>query len=79
MLSGLLEDRISTAYTQILGSITKLCQGMFQKTVPILVARVRLSGAGRAGFLGGWPFPGPWLEPGFREKNFEDLGQRISR
>jgi hypothetical protein len=30
------------------------------------------------GFLGGWPFPGPWLEPGFRQKNFEDLDQRIS-
>jgi hypothetical protein len=26
------------------------------------------------GFLGGWgPLPGPWLEPGFREKGFEDL------
>jgi hypothetical protein len=25
------------------------------------------------GFLWGWPFPGPWLQPGLREKGFEDL------
>jgi hypothetical protein len=26
------------------------------------------------GFLGGWgPLPGPWLQPGFREKGFGDL------
>jgi hypothetical protein len=25
------------------------------------------------GFAGGWgPLPGPWLEPGFRDKGFED-------
>lgn len=78
MLSGLLEDRISTAYTQMLGSITKLCQGMFQKTVPILVHGYDYPVPDGRGFLGGWPFPGPWLEPGFRQKNFEDLGQRIS-
>jgi hypothetical protein len=78
MLSGLLEDRISTAYTQMLGRITKLCQGMFQKMVPILVHGYDYPVPDGRGFLGGWPFPGPWLEPGFRQKNFEDLGQRIS-
>ncbi len=25
------------------------------------------------GFLWGWPFPGPWLQPGLREKGFSDL------
>jgi hypothetical protein len=29
------------------------------------------------GFFGGWPFPGPWLEPGFREKNFKIVRKRI--
>jgi hypothetical protein len=30
------------------------------------------------GFLEGWwLLPGPWLEPGFREKGFEDLQERI--
>ncbi|MBI5590765.1 MAG: hypothetical protein HY881_09805 [Deltaproteobacteria bacterium] len=29
--------------------------------------------------MGGWgPLPGPWLEPGFREKGFEDLEQRVA-
>jgi hypothetical protein len=31
------------------------------------------------GFLGGWWFlPGPWLEPGFREKGFARLPERIT-
>jgi hypothetical protein len=30
------------------------------------------------GFLGGFgPLPGPWLEPGFREKGYDDLAERI--
>jgi len=33
-------------------------------------------------FLGGWPFPGPWLDSGIREKNFKlegfkRLNQRV--
>ena len=29
------------------------------------------------GFLGGWWFlPGPWLEPGFRTKGYEDIDER---
>jgi hypothetical protein len=29
------------------------------------------------GYLGGfWPFPGPWLEPGFRRKGYLDLAER---
>ncbi len=31
------------------------------------------------GFLGGWWFlPGPWLEPGFREKGFGRLPERVT-
>jgi hypothetical protein len=30
------------------------------------------------GFLGGWSFlPGPWLEPGFREKGYGDIDNRV--
>ena len=36
-----------------------------------------VGGAGR-GFLGGWPFPGPWLQPGFAEKLFSDLPRNIA-
>ena len=31
------------------------------------------------GFLGGWgPLPGPWFEPGFREKGYDNLDERVA-
>ena len=61
---------------------TALCQEAFQKIVPILVHGYDYPVPDGRGFLGGWPFPGPWLDPGFREKNFPnnnsaDLQKRI--
>ena len=43
---------------------------MFSKKVPILVHGYDYPVPDGRGFLGGWPFPGPWLDPGFREKNY---------
>jgi hypothetical protein len=78
VLDGVLHQRILTAYSQLLMSITCLCQGTFGVTVPILLHGYDYPVPDGRGFFGGWPFPGPWLEPGFREKNFGDLAQRIA-
>lgn len=78
VVEGVLNQRILTAYTQLLMSITGLCQGTFGVTVPILMHGYDYPVPDGRGFLGGWPFPGPWLDPGFREKNFEDLPVRIA-
>ncbi len=78
VLDGVLNRRILTAYSQLLMSITGLCQGTFGVTVPILLHGYDYPVPDGRGFFGGWPFPGPWLEPGFRGKNFEDLAQRIA-
>ena len=78
VVDGVLRQRIFTAYTQLLMSITALCQGTFGVIVPILIHGYDYPVPDGRGFLGGWPFPGPWLDPGFREKNFEDLGQRVA-
>jgi lysophospholipase L1-like esterase len=78
VVDGVLNQRILTAYTQMLMAITSLCQGMFGKIIPILLHGYDYPVPDGRGFLGGWPFPGPWLDPGFREKNFEDLPTRIS-
>lgn len=78
VLDGLLNQRILTAYVQMLTSITGLCQGTFGKTVPILVHGYDYPVPDGRGFVGGWPFPGPWMDPGFREKNFQDLPTRIA-
>lgn len=78
VVDGVLNERIFTAYSQLLMSITALCQGTFGVIVPILIHGYDYPVPDGRGFLGGWPFPGPWLDPGFREKNFEDLAQRIA-
>ena len=78
VVDGVLNQRIFTAYSQLLMSITALCQGTFGVIVPILIHGYDYPVPDGRGFLGGWPFPGPWLDPGFREKNFEDLAQRVA-
>jgi hypothetical protein len=46
--------------------------------VPILVHGYDYPVPDGRGFLGGWgPLPGPWLEPGFREKGYDNLSERI--
>jgi hypothetical protein len=78
VVEGVLNQRILTAYIQFLMSITSLCQATFSVTVPILMHGYDYPVPDGRGFLGGWPFPGPWLDPGFREKNFDDLARRVA-
>lgn len=78
VVDGVLNQRIVTAYSEMLMAITSLCQGMFGTVLPILVHGYDYPVPDGRGFLGGWPFPGPWLEPGFREKNFDDLPTKIA-
>jgi hypothetical protein len=82
VLDGVLKDRIARAYVSLFSSLTSACQEYFKQTVPILVHGYDYPVPDGRGFLGGWPFPGPWLDPGFREKNFKledpnDLSQRV--
>jgi len=77
VVDGVLNQRIFTAYTQFLMSITRLCQVTFGQTLPILTHGYDYPVPDGRGFLGGWPFPGPWLDPGFREKNFRELSVRV--
>ena len=73
VVDGVINQRIVTAYKSMLSSITHLCQQDVGKTLPILVHGYDYPVPDGRGFWGGWPFPGPWLEPGFREKLFNDL------
>lgn len=82
VVDGVLKDRIARAYVSLFSSLTRTCQEHFKQTVPILVHGYDYPVPDGRGFLGGWPFPGPWLDPGFREKNFKledsnDLNQRV--
>ena len=79
VLAGVFEERIKLAYISILQAVTRLCQAKTGRAIPIVLHGYDHPVPDGRGFLGGWWFlPGPWLEPGFREKGYTDLGERIT-
>jgi hypothetical protein len=76
VVQGVME-RIRLAYITILSSISNVCAERGHPGIPILVHGYDYPVPDGRGFFGGWGFlPGPWLEPGFREKGFLVLAQR---
>jgi lysophospholipase L1-like esterase len=69
-----LGERILLAYQTIVHTVTQLCTQISQVAeIPVLVHGYDYPVPDGRGFLGGWLFlPGPWLEPGFKEKLFSD-------
>jgi hypothetical protein len=79
VLKGVIEDRIAAAYVVMFNGIDRLSNQYANRTLPILVHGYDYPVPDGRGFLGGWgPLPGPWLQPGFREKNFDDLQETIA-
>jgi hypothetical protein len=81
VLDGVIDQRIRTAYVKILSRITGACEQLWpnEPTIPILVHGYDYPVPDGRGYLGGgWPLPGPWLEPGFREKDYADLPERVA-
>ncbi len=79
VVDGVLNDRIYTAFLAMLSGMDALINGRFGQSLPILVHGYDYpvpDGRGYLGAFGHFLF-GPWLEPGFREKNFTDLAKRI--
>jgi hypothetical protein len=78
VLAGVIDERVRSAYVTVLGAITGVCEGRLGRRLPILVHGYDYPVPDGRGFLGGWwLLPGPWLEPGFRQKGFKDLQERI--
>jgi hypothetical protein len=79
VVTGVIDQRVRFAYVTILSAITHVCEQRLGRRLPILVHGYDYPVPDGRGFLGGWWFlPGPWLEPGFREKGFDDLQERIA-
>jgi hypothetical protein len=77
VISGVIDERIHFAYITILSAITRLCEQRLGRRIPVLVHGYDYAVPDGRGFLGGWWFlPGPWLEPGFREKGYEEIKVR---
>lgn len=74
IVDGVVNQRIAGAYRQTIEAINTLSQHYAGKTLPVLVHGYDYAVPDGRGFLGGGGFlPGPWLQPGFREKQFTDL------
>ena len=79
VLQGVVETRILVAYTTIVTAVTRLCETLVGAPVPILLHSYAPPVPDGRGYLGGFGFlPGPWLEPGFRAKGYEDLAERVA-
>lgn len=75
--SGVIDQRGRLAYITILSAVTEICQFWIQRPLPILVHGYDYVVPDGRGFLGGGTIlPGPWLEPGFREKGFVQMAVR---
>ena len=78
VLEGIVETRVRTAYATILAAVTTACEALVGAKVPILLHGYDYPVPDGRGLLGGWgPLPGPWLQPGFAEKGYDDLAERI--
>ena len=78
IVKGVIDERISLAYVEIISRVTRVCELRIGARTPILIHGYDYPVPDGRGFFGGWWFlPGPWLEPGFREKGFGVLQERI--
>jgi lysophospholipase L1-like esterase len=79
IVAGVIDERIRLAYLTIITTVTEICAATFARDVPIIVHGYDYPVPDGRGFAGGWwLLPGPWLEPGFRAKGYEDIRRRIS-
>ena len=79
VVEGVIDVRIRTAYTAILAAVNTVSEAYAPgRTFPVLVHGYDYPVPDGRGFSWGWPFPGPWLQPGLREKGFSDLDTGIA-
>jgi hypothetical protein len=80
IIRGVVDERAKLAYVTIISKITEVCKHYTPKwTVPILVHGYDYPVPdGRGVEFLGLHLSGPWLEPGFREKGFFELSNRIT-
>jgi lysophospholipase L1-like esterase len=78
VVDGLIESRLRAATIALVSAVTEFGRTWFGKTLPILMHGYDYPVPDGRGYLGGWwVLPGPWLAPGFRQKGYEALGERI--
>jgi hypothetical protein len=75
VVRGVIEDRLRFAIVSVISAVTTLSEQYFQKKVPVVLHGYDYAIPDGRGYLGGfWVLPGPWLEPGFRQKGYLNAG-----
>lgn len=71
VVKGVIDERLRFAVVSVISAITALSQQFFRKKVPLVIHGYDYAVPDGRGYLGGfWVLPGPWLEPGFRQKGY---------
>jgi lysophospholipase L1-like esterase len=77
VVSGIIDERVRFAYVTIISAVTRICNERTGGPIPILVHGYDYPVPDGRGYLGGFSvLPGPWLEPGFRMKEYTSLDER---
>jgi lysophospholipase L1-like esterase len=77
IVSGIIDERVRFAYVTIISAVTRICNERTGGPIPILVHGYDYPVPDGRGYLGGFSvLPGPWLEPGFRMKEYTSLDER---
>jgi lysophospholipase L1-like esterase len=78
VVKGILEERLLFAVVSLASQVTELSKRYFDgRVTPVFLHGYDYPVPDGRGYLSGfWVLPGPWLEPGFRQKGYEVLAQR---
>jgi lysophospholipase L1-like esterase len=79
VVRGVVDERVRFALASVLGAVTGLSRHYFGAALPIVLHGYDYPVPDGRGYLGGfWLLPGPWMEPGFRQKGYRDLAERAA-
>jgi len=79
IIDGIINERVRFAFVSVIATMTRLSKVYFGRITPIVIHGYSYPVPDGRGYLGGaWLLPGPWLEPGFRQKGYLDLGENTA-
>ena len=79
ILLGLFDERLRAAIVTLTKAVTDLAFAAFKKRIRIVMHGYDYPVPDGRGYIGGWwLLPGPWLEPGFRLKGYENMAERVT-
>ncbi len=74
VVRGVIDVRTRNAYVFLISGLKEIATQMLKRPIPVVVHGYDYPVPDGRGFLGGFGLlPGPWLQPGFRRKGFDDL------